>query len=726
VPFFEPLEERALMSTTYYVSPSGNDSNSGTSINSPWKSVGKVSNAHLNAGDHVLFQGGQTFGGTLELYEQNGASNAPIVISSYGSGQATISSGTGRGAYLLNDNYVTLSNLKFQGSPGSTTSQDGVRIENYAGNSVKYGDTVTGCTITGYAEGGIIFGGDSSNEGLSGVSLTYNTICNDVMTGIESYSVNSQSNTNIYIGYNQIYNIYGDGESSVNGSGIMLEGMNGCTVEHNSVHDNGSDGNGNVGIWAYSSNDVIFQYNESYNNMTHGADDGDGFDFDADVSNSIMQYNVAANNEGGGFELFQWHNDNSQTNDIIRYNVAQDNAWSHNYSQIDVWGKVINAQIYNNTVYTTQARSGQTSAIRISNNTITNLFPSNIYIANNIFSSSGSTPLVDFYSAALRGASNVVFAGNVYYSYSGSPDFAWGGNNYSSLSSWHSATGQETLNGQATGEYANPQLSNPGNAVPQPSAANLSSVTAAYDLQASTPILNAGVTLNSLFNVASPLTGVSSKTIPGIDQSLAGKVSSGSGSSTSAPTSTTPGSVSSSYLAGWDIGNPNAGSNSESGSTDIITGGGSGVLSGSSDSFRYAWTTLTGNGQITSQVTSMSNSASTAAAGLMIRSSTAANAADVSLLFNPSHTTVTFAYRSSNGGSVTTRSFSANGAQWIKLVRSGNTFEGYLSTNGDTWTEVASETVAMGNSTTIGLASTAGKSGTTETTTFRNVAFAGD
>jgi hypothetical protein len=56
-----------LHAATYYVSPTGNDSNNGTSTSTPWKTISKVNSVTLSAGDRVLFQGGQTFSGTTVL-----------------------------------------------------------------------------------------------------------------------------------------------------------------------------------------------------------------------------------------------------------------------------------------------------------------------------------------------------------------------------------------------------------------------------------------------------------------------------------------------------------------------------------------------------------------------------------------------------------------------------------------------------------------------------------
>jgi hypothetical protein len=734
---FESLEERALMST-YYVSTSGNDANRGTSPYAPWRSIAKVNSTHFNPGDSLLFQGGQTFYGSLTFYNDGGSANNRFTISSYGSGKPTINSGSNRALYILDGSGITINNLNVVGTPGNTATQDGIRIENYSSNTVESGFTVENSNISGFGLGGIVFGSDRSNEGLNNILLTGNDVYNNVMSGIQSYTVNSESNTNITISHNQVHNNYGDGKSAVTGSGIMLQGLNNATIEYNSAYDNGAiGGSGAVGIWCYYSNDVNCEYNESYNNLTKSGDDGDAFDFDADTSNSIMQYNLAYGNDGGGFQLNQWHNDNLETGDIIRYNISQDNGRLNNYSGIDVWGKVLNAQIYNNTVYNEPAQRGQTSDIRISNNETNNLYPSNIYVANNIFVSTGGTPLVDLYAAAARGASNLKFAGNVYYSYSGASNFIWGNTDYTSLAGWRSATGEETLNGRSTGAYVNPLLVSPGNAVATANAENIETITS-YDLQKNTPILKAGIALNSLFNLASALTGEnSSQTVPGVAQTVFGStplaVEAPPVTTTPAkPTTTTSsgsgtvasGVVGKTSLTGWDIGGPNHGSNSESGNTDIITAGGRGIT-GTSDSYRFAFTTLSGNGQIIAQIASSSDKNSAAEAGLMIQSANAANASNVSLLLS-SNNTARLTDRSTTGGSTSTvKTIADSGDEWVKLVRRGNTFNGYISSNSTTWTLVSTATVDMGTSVYIGLAVSAGVMGSLDTVDFKGVSLSG-
>jgi parallel beta-helix repeat protein len=71
--------------TIYYVSTSGNDSNSGTSSDSPWKSLVKVNSFTFKPGDQILFRKGDQWSGSITVTGA-GTSGSPILYSSYGSG----------------------------------------------------------------------------------------------------------------------------------------------------------------------------------------------------------------------------------------------------------------------------------------------------------------------------------------------------------------------------------------------------------------------------------------------------------------------------------------------------------------------------------------------------------------------------------------------------------------------------------------------------------------
>ncbi len=84
--------------TDYYVSPSGNDSNTGISSGKAWKAIDKVNSVAFKAGDRILFEGGKKFVGSLKFDAADDGTRAnPVTVGSYGKGRATISSGTDHG-----------------------------------------------------------------------------------------------------------------------------------------------------------------------------------------------------------------------------------------------------------------------------------------------------------------------------------------------------------------------------------------------------------------------------------------------------------------------------------------------------------------------------------------------------------------------------------------------------------------------------------------------------
>lgn len=78
--------------TVYYVSNSGNDTNSGLTSSLPWKTLAKVNATAFKAGDQILFQRGSVFYGSLTI-KYSGTSGSPIVFGAYGTGENPMISG---------------------------------------------------------------------------------------------------------------------------------------------------------------------------------------------------------------------------------------------------------------------------------------------------------------------------------------------------------------------------------------------------------------------------------------------------------------------------------------------------------------------------------------------------------------------------------------------------------------------------------------------------------
>jgi hypothetical protein len=102
-----PSAAHAAGGTTYYVSPSGSDSNNGTSPGSAIKSLSRASGLQLNPGDQVLLQRGATFSGKLAIWK-NGSSGSPITIGAYGSGGNPVVTGD---CLEIGGSYITMTDF---------------------------------------------------------------------------------------------------------------------------------------------------------------------------------------------------------------------------------------------------------------------------------------------------------------------------------------------------------------------------------------------------------------------------------------------------------------------------------------------------------------------------------------------------------------------------------------------------------------------------------------
>jgi RHS repeat-associated protein len=179
--------------------------------------------------------------------------------------------------------------------------------------------------------------------------------------------------------------------------------------------------------------------------------------------------------------------------------------------------------------------------------------------------------------------------------------------------------------------------------------------------------------------------------------------------------------------AGWsdaDINAPAlAGSALFDGASFIVSGGGADIY-GAADQFNFASQSLTGNTTLIARLGGQTNTSSFAKAGLMVRSSSAANAAEATVLNTPSG--VAFQWRATAGGTTSQTTGSVVTNPWLKLVRSGNSFTAYYSTNGTTWTQIGStQAVTMTGAVLAGLAVSAHNNSAISTAEFDNVSVNG-
>lgn len=500
----EPLESRQLL-TVYYVSPSGSDANPGTK-RAPWQTLDRVSHHHFQGGDRILLEGGHTFNGTLYLGpDDKGSRAAPVAISSYGVGRARINGVQDNGILIYNTGGVEISDINCSGPLGKGRGK-GIMLFTDTPGHVKY-DYVRIDQIAAIRHHVGIEMGSTTGSGFRDVWITNSDVYNNVRGGLITYAAERNVHEKVLVrrvhSFNNTGIAFPKGTRPTQGSGqgILLGMVNAATVEYSVAHHNGELGDAGAGIWTYNSNKVLFQFNESYSNKTAGDRDGDGFDFDQNVSNSVMQYNYSHDNDGAGY-LMASHIDNAlHTNTVVRYNISQNDNRKMEYGALHIFGRITNSQWYNNTVYQTANPSDRKNGygIQVRNGGITNQDVKNVHFRNNSIYVTSGVKLVRVTAEQLEGGTDLRFEGNNYYASDKAFKFEWGDSDYSTFSSWRSGTGQERVNGQNVGSNANPRHVEPTGG-PTIGDADLLATVTAYRLQNDSPIINRGLNLAKLFN----------------------------------------------------------------------------------------------------------------------------------------------------------------------------------------------------------------------------------
>lgn len=511
----EQLERRRLL-TTYYLSPTGSDGNPAGDPAHPWATIAKLNTTTFSPGDSILFQVGQSFAGNLVLGPNDlGSTASPIRIDSYsyvptapspvmvGSGSATILAGTGAGIYGSNMAGVSIGDLSVVGSGQTPNTSSGIQFDNNLSGNVQLATIhINGVTVDGFGKYGITIGGSNGKSGFSDVRITDANVYANLVGGIETHGVFSSTattyaNAGVYVGHCVVHDNPGyAGSPSHSGDGIALSDVNGGTIEKCEAYNNGAANThvgGPVGIWAWDSNGVVIQFDESYANHTNSTADGDGFDLDGGDTNSVMQYNYSHNNDGAGYALFDFSGARPWGNNTVRYNISENDGRKNGYAGIQAWGysgtAVQNAEVYNNTVYVAPSASAPPLAVFLQTGTV------NFHVRDNILQTTGGLTLASISNGTQRG---LAFQGNDYWPSGAAFVVRQGTKTYTSLQGWRSATGQETLNGQPVGSSIDPQLADPGHGGTVADIDNLASLSA-YKLQLTSPLINSGINLWSNF-----------------------------------------------------------------------------------------------------------------------------------------------------------------------------------------------------------------------------------
>jgi hypothetical protein len=163
------------------------------------------------------------------------------------------------------------------------------------------------------------------------------------------------------------------------------------------------------------------------------------------------------------------------------------------------------------------------------------------------------------------------------------------------------------------------------------------------------------------------------------------------------------------------VGLPGGGSQSNG----VYSVRGAGQIAGTADSFRFVYQTLSADGEIKAQLSSVQSTNTGGSFGVMIRENLTAGSR-YAYLGVAQNLAFRWQRRSNTGGSTsaTTSTVSTLPNTWVRLVRSGSTITGYQSTNGTTWTKVSSRRISMAANVYVGFVVASGSTTALSTATF--------
>lgn len=144
-----------------------------------------------------------------------------------------------------------------------------------------------------------------------------------------------------------------------------------------------------------------------------------------------------------------------------------------------------------------------------------------------------------------------------------------------------------------------------------------------------------------------------------------------------------------------DIGNPDlAGNQSLDNDTWTVQGAGNDIWD-ATDQFRYVWQSLPGDGSLSAQILSQTNTSDWAKAGVMFRQDTSTDSAFYLVALTPSNG-LTVQYRTDQGVNAQMNvQISGATPMYVQAVRTGNSFSAFLSSDGVTWIPIDNSTVTL-------------------------------
>lgn len=400
----------------YYVdSELGNDSNSGTSPDKAWASLEKVNESVFEPGDKILFKSGTTYYGQLEP-KGSGFEGKPIIINRYGIGKKPAIHGNGERLHtvlLHNVEYWEIKNLEITNTGADRVARRRgviIKAENFGDCRHIILDSleihhVNGSLVKKDGGGSAIFWQNSGEDiptRFVDLIIQNNYLHHCGRNGINSKGYTNREkwhpSTGVIIRNNLLEHIPGDG--------IVPIGCDGALIEHNILRnfpDILSHEEAAAGIWPWSSDNTLIQYNEVSGHKAKW--DGQGFDSDFNCIGTTIQYNYSHDNYGGFLLIcnngynFKSSGNIGTKQTIIRHNISVNDGIrpypterKGDFSPIfHITGPTENTIIQNNVIILPIETLDHT-IVKMDN--WGNLWPTDTLFENNIFYAVGSSQFI--------------------------------------------------------------------------------------------------------------------------------------------------------------------------------------------------------------------------------------------------------------------------------------------------------------------------------------------
>ncbi len=356
--FFAAVLPAGLPAADYHVdSRSGEDSRVGLTPATAWGTLAKVNAADLKPGDRVLFHAGSVWSGQL-CVTAKGEPERPVSFLAYGEGSRPRIDAAGQfpdAVLIRNTQHIEVRGLELTNHGEGDRPRRGVHI--VADNcgilshivvADLFVHDVNG-TQRQKDNGGIIFRttGDRVPSRYDDLRIERNVIWRVDRSGIAASSTHWPRtrwfpSTHVVIADNWMGDVGGDG--------VVPWATDGCVVEHNIVQGaNERAGSYNVGIWPWSTDNTRLVLNRASGLKT--LKDGQGFDSDYNSRNTVFEFNLSHDNEGGFLLICTPGNRRAEENlgnlgTVVRYNISRnDRARLFHVSAAE------NTVVHNNALY---------------------------------------------------------------------------------------------------------------------------------------------------------------------------------------------------------------------------------------------------------------------------------------------------------------------------------------------------------------------------------------